>query len=47
MDGWRGAGGLVALGRDPQRKEAGADASCSRGAAGIPCRNFEAKLIWV
>lgn len=45
MDGWTGEEGVVVFGRDPPR--AVADASCSRGAAGSPCRNFDANMIWV
>lgn len=49
MDGWTGEEGVAVFGRDPPRAVAGAvaDASCSRGAAGSPCRNFDANMIWV
>lgn len=45
-DGSPGAEGAAASGTDPPRTEAAAgaavDASCSRGAAGSPCPDFDA-----
>lgn len=47
MDGWTGAEGAAASGTDPPRTEAAVDASCSRGAAGSPCPDFDESKIWV